>query len=41
MTNVVAEQQSQKKSIIVEDGAQLQNFEIKPINTMKVINTFS
>ncbi|MCB0538384.1 MAG: cell surface protein SprA, partial [Bacteroidetes bacterium] len=29
MTNVVAEQQSQKKSIIVEDGAQLQNFEIK------------
>lgn len=29
MTNVVAEQQSQKKSIIIEDGAQTQQYEIK------------
>ncbi len=29
MTNVVAEQQSQKQSVILEDGAQTQTFEIK------------
>ena len=29
MTNIVAEQQSQKQSIVLEDGAQTQTFEIK------------
>jgi cell surface protein SprA len=29
MTNIVAEQQSQKQSVILEDGAQTQTFEIK------------
>ena len=29
MTNVVSQQRSQKQSIVVEDGTQVQNFEIR------------